>query len=118
VGAGYDFTTPGTFCNAGTVDIQSGAGFSTGSGDYSQVAGSTTVDGTLTAANVWVNGGTVNGTGTIAGNVTNAATVTPGDAPGTLTIQGNYTQTASGALDINLAGPGGNSQLAVPARPR
>jgi hypothetical protein len=113
VGAGYNLTAPGTFNNAGTVDVQSGAGFSTGSNDYSQSAGRTTVDGALTSTNVWINGGSLNGTGTIAGNVTNAGVVIPGDAPGTLTIQGNYTQTAAGALDINLAGPGGNSQLAV-----
>jgi hypothetical protein len=113
VGAGYSFTAPGTFSNAGVVAIQSGAGFSTGSSDYRQTAGSTTIDGTLTAANVWINAGSLKGTGTIVGNVTNAGVVTPGDAPGTLTIQGNYTQTAKGALDINLAGPGGNAQLAV-----
>ena len=113
VGAGYDFTAPGTFSNAGVVDIQSGAGFSAGSSNYSQRDGMTTVDGTLTAANVLINGGSLNGTGTIMGNLTNAAVVTPGDAPGTLTIQGNYTQTAAGALDINLAGSATYSQLVV-----
>jgi len=113
VGAGFDFTAPGSFNNAGVVDVQSGAGFGTGSNTYSQSAGKTTVDGTLTAANVALNGGGFNGTGTIAGNLSNAATVTPGDAPGTLTIQGNYTQTAAGALDINLAGSATYSQLAV-----
>ncbi len=113
VGAGYDFTAPGTFSNAGVVDIQSGAGFSAGSGNYSQSAGTTTVDGTLMAANVKINGGGLDGTGTIAGNLINAAVVTPGDAPGTLTIQGNYTQTAAGALDINVAGPGTYGQLTV-----
>jgi RTX calcium-binding nonapeptide repeat (4 copies) len=113
LGAGYDFTAPGTFSNAGVVNIQSGAGFSTGSGNYSQSAGTTTVDGTLTAANVWLNGGNLNGTGTIVGNLTNAAIVTPGDAPGTLSIQGNYTQTAAGALDVNIAGSAAYGQLAV-----
>jgi hypothetical protein len=113
VGAGYDFTAPGTFSNAGVVDIQGGAGFSAGSSNYRQSDGMTTVDGTLTAANVLMNGGSLNGTGTIAGNLTNAAVVTPGDAPGTLTIEGNYKQTGAGALDINLAGPATYSQLAV-----
>jgi hypothetical protein len=113
VGAGYNFTVPGTFTNAGALNIMSGAAFSTGSGDYSQSAGTTMVDGTLTAAHVVINGGRLRGTGTIAANVTNAGVVIPGDAPGTLTIQGNYTQTAAGALDINLGGAGGNSQLAV-----
>jgi hypothetical protein len=113
VGAGYHFTAPGTFSNAGTVTIQSGASFSTGTGDYTQSAGATSVDGTLTATNVWVNGGSLNGVGTIIGNLINAAIVTPGDPTGTLSIQGNYTQTATGALDINLAGPGVYGVLAV-----
>jgi hypothetical protein len=113
VGNGYNFTVTSDFSNAGRVDIQGGAGFSTGSSNYDQSAGQTTVDGTLSAANVALHGGSLHGTGTIAGNVTNAGIVTPGDAPGTLTIQGNYTQTAAGTLDINLAGPASFSQLAV-----
>jgi len=113
VGAGYNFTAPGAFSNAGVVDIQRGAGFSAGSSTYSQSAGTTTVDGTLTAANVSINGGGLDGTGTIAGSLTNAAIVTPGDAPGMLTIQGNYTQTSAGALDINLAGTGAYGQLTI-----
>jgi len=112
-GAGYNFTAPGAFSNAGVVRIQPGASFSTGSGSYSQSAGSTTVDGTLTAANVLLDGGSLDGTGAITGNLTNAALVTPGDAPGILSINGNYTQTAAGALDIGLAGPASSGQLAV-----
>jgi hypothetical protein len=53
------------FTNAGVVDIQSGATLTTLGGDYSQSAGTTTVDGTLTAANVRLNGGSLNGTGMI-----------------------------------------------------
>jgi hypothetical protein len=51
-----------------------------------------------------INGGTLKGTGNIYGNVTNAATVSPGDSAGTLNIQGNYTQAGSGLLDIALGG--------------
>jgi hypothetical protein len=113
VGAGYHLTTSGAFSNAGIVNIQSGAAFSTGTSAYTQSAGTTTVDGTLTAANVNINGGSLNGAGTIIGYLTNAAVVIPGDPTGTLSIQGNYTQTATGALDINLAGPGAYGALAV-----
>jgi hypothetical protein len=113
VGAGYNLTTSGAFSNAGIVDIQSGAAFSTGASAYTQSAGTTTVDGTLTAANVSLSGGILNGSGTIIGNLTNAAIVIPGDPTGTLSIQGNYTQTPAGALDINIAGPGAYSSLAV-----
>jgi hypothetical protein len=113
VGAGYQLTTFGAFSNAGTVNIESGAALTTGSFAYTQSAGITTVDGTLTAANVLLNGGILNGSGTIIGNLTNAAVVIPGDPTGTLSIQGNYTQTAAGALDINLFGPGAYGSLAV-----
>ncbi len=76
---------------------------STDSQDYTQTAGITTVDGTLSAANFNLNGGSLDGTGIIQANVINAAVITPGDQPGTLTIQGNYTQASSGALDIDIA---------------
>jgi hypothetical protein len=46
----------------------------------------------------------LNGTGTITGNVSNAGTVSPGLSPGCLDITGNYTQTASGILNLELGG--------------
>ena len=47
-------------------------------------------------------GGSLGGTGTVFGNVSNAGQVNPGNALGILTIQGNYTQTAPGSLAIQL----------------
>lgn len=48
--------------------------------------------------------GTLSGSGTVAGDVTNeAATVAPGGPLGTLTIDGNYSQ-AGGTLQIELGG--------------
>ena len=58
-------------------------------------------------------GGLLTGAGTIQANVTNAATVEPGDPFGTLTIDGNYTQTATGVLLIQIGGPSQYGQLAV-----
>jgi hypothetical protein len=50
-------------------------------------------------------GGTLKGVGTIQGNVNNSGgTVAPGASPGTLTITGNYTQGASGTLDMEIGG--------------
>ncbi len=48
--------------------------------------------------------GTLAGTGTINGNVTNNGRVSPGDAPGVLTIVHNYTQTQYATLMIQIAG--------------
>src|SRR5262249_11057691 len=49
-------------------------------------------------------GGTLKGTSTIFGNVFNSGFVLPGLSPGTLTIQGDYTQAPSRVLQMELAG--------------
>ncbi|HLN26979.1 MAG TPA: hypothetical protein VK395_04500 [Gemmataceae bacterium] len=113
VAKGYTFMAPGAFSNAGAVTVGSGGTFTVGTSNYTQSQGTTTVDGTLSAANVNLNGGELNGTGTIEANVINAATVSPGDQPGTLTIQGNYTQTAAGTLDIAIDGTSQYGQLSI-----
>jgi hypothetical protein len=66
----------------------------------------TLVDGTLTAPNgVNLEAGLLKGTGTVVGNVSNTGgAVAPGDSPGILTIDGNYTQGPGGAFDELLAG--------------
>src|SRR5205085_8584008 len=51
------------------------------------------------------NGGTLNGTGTITGDVNNAGgTLSPGLSPGTINITGNYTQGSTATMAIELAG--------------
>jgi hypothetical protein len=48
----------------------------------------------------------LSGTGTVNGAVANAAAVSPGTAaaPGRITINGSYTQTAAGSLNVKLGG--------------
>jgi T5SS/PEP-CTERM-associated repeat protein len=68
---------------------------------------------TLTSPTVTVGpGGELSGVGTIVGSVINNGLVTPGDAPGTLTVTGNYTQGPSGVLNIQFAS-GSHGLLAV-----
>ncbi len=68
-------------------------------------AGNLQVDGRISSNNTIVNlGGTLSGIGTIGGNVLNGGTVSPGHSVGTLTVKGNYTQTAAGTLIIEVAG--------------
>jgi RHS repeat-associated protein len=114
-GAGLS-TTASAFTNAGTVVIGN-ASTLTMPGAYTQSAGTTTVNGTLApGGTVAVNGGVLSGAGTVRGSVVNAGQVTPGNAPGILTITGNYTQTASGALNVEVGGttPGsGYDQLNI-----
>ncbi len=113
VASGGTVSEQGLFSNAGTVTIAAGGTFSTSGGDYIQWAGTTRVDGLLSAANFDLMRGLLTGTGTIQANVTNAATVEPGDPFGTLTIEGNYTQTATGVLLIQIGGPNQYGQLVV-----
>lgn len=56
-------------------------------------------------------GGRLSGEGEIAGDVTNAGgTLAPGSSPGTLSIEGDYTQEASSSLVIEIAGQDAGTQ--------
>jgi fibronectin-binding autotransporter adhesin len=102
-GAGaVQFAAP--LSNSGLVQV--GAGTLNFSGVYAQTAGTTEVQAgaTLQTGLLSLNGGSLNGNGTIAGTVDNHAVVAPGASPGTLTISGDYVQASNGALDIQLGG--------------
>jgi len=60
-------------------------------------------------------GGVITGGGTINGNVSNDSLINPGNSPGTLVIDGAYTQTADGDLLIELAPASSYDQLLASA---
>ena len=94
------------------MTIESGATLAA-STDYDQTAGSTTLfNGTFSGGNLNIEAGDLAGTGAVNANVTNGGQVIPGGtgAAGLLTINGTYTQTASGTLDIDLGGTTAGSQ--------
>lgn len=124
--------------NTGTIEVLSGTlyfydGFVNNGGDVAVAAGATLsaawtcsqTSGTIhldggtlrvigAAANI--QGGSFTGFGTVDGSLTNSAEVSVGSDVGTLTVVGNYTQTATGTLrmDLNGADPGtGHDQLTV-----
>ncbi len=104
---GEVFTAASGFSNAGSLIIASGGTFDeTGTYVQSVSTGVTEVDGSLKTTNstVSITGGTLSGTGTVTANVTNAAIVAPGDSPGILTISGNYMQSSTGALNVEIRG--------------
>lgn len=78
------------------------------------LAGIFTVNGSLTFSQVTVaSGATLNGSGTITGNLTNSGILSPGNLTGTLTVNGNYTQNAAGTLRIEVASVTEHGLLAV-----
>ena len=91
--------------NQGTIIVGPDRTFSV-SGDYIQTNGTTTVEGgTLDpSGDVELLGGVLEGNGIILSNVSNSAMVSPGTSAGRLTIQGDYTQTVEGVLDVEIAG--------------
>jgi hypothetical protein len=111
LGPGDQLALSQAFSNAGTVQVASGATFSD-IGPYTQTAGLTLANGLIDVATLGLLGGALHGTGTVKGDVTNAGVVSPNDTPGTLTVQGNYTQSAGGALSL-VVDATGNSTLKV-----
>jgi hypothetical protein len=128
---GRNFTSPGAFNNAGSVTIGDGSTF-TATGGYTQSTGATYVSagaaltstggvniqggvlsgsGTINASVTIQNGGTLSGSETINGNVTNAGLIEVGGAgaTGVLMINGNYTQTGTGILNIEIGGASAGS---------
>jgi hypothetical protein len=83
---GRNFSATGAFSNSGLVTIGAGSTFTTTSG-FNQAAT-----------------GKLSGTGTLAGNFQNAGRLAPGNSPGIITINGNYTQAADGVLEIEVGG--------------
>jgi len=90
--------------NSGTVQATSGTlNFS---GIYTQNAGQTLLNGGAFSFGhaAQVLSGTMAGSGTITGSVSNSAILSPGGSPGLLSITGSYTQTPGGQLQIELGG--------------
>jgi hypothetical protein len=113
---GRSFTTVGNFTNAGTFAVNTGSIFALGaSGMFTQSAGTTTDNGSLSAPGaVNLQGGSLFGTGSITGNVLSSGTVTPGDSStltGILTDTGTYTQNSKGNLDISIGGTTAGSKF-------
>ena len=104
--------TGGNFSNAGKVTVGAGSGFQISAPQpltptYTQTAGTTTVDGVLTASGgVTIQAGKVFGKGTIASTVVSSGSVTAGDSTtkaGKLSMS-TYTQNSGGSLNVQIGG--------------
>ena len=93
-----------SFNNSGAVDAQEGT--LTLNAGFTQTGGQTILSGGTVSANstMRIQGGVLGGVGLISASVNSSGTVSPGASPGRLTISGNFTQSANGALNVELAG--------------
>jgi uncharacterized repeat protein (TIGR01451 family) len=116
-GAQYQYQPTAThtfapvFSNAGgTVKILNGTENFTSS--FTQGSGTTTLGpGNMGASPFNLNGGILNGNGTITGDVNNAGgNLNPGTSPGSITVNGNYTQSGGGTINIDLNGTNPGTQ--------
>ena len=77
----------------------------TATGDTQIDGGDLIVNGSIASANTFINrAGLLGGSGLVKGNAFNHGIVSPGNSPGTLTVHGNFTQSAGGTLRIEVAG--------------
>ena len=98
---------------AGSLDL---SGANTYAGNTVVRQGSLYVDGSSASPSTSVlPGAFLGGHGVIGGNLTNMGIVSPGNSPGTLTVNRNFVQPASGVLKIEIAGldPGQHDLLAI-----
>jgi hypothetical protein len=84
---------------------------STSTGLYELSGGELNANRVVNNGTFQYDGGTLHftvfsGTGTFIGDMMNTTTVAPGNSPGTLTIQGNYSQESTGTLEIELGAAG------------
>jgi fibronectin-binding autotransporter adhesin len=72
------------------------------------------VNGSLQSSNVTVQpGGTLKGVGNVVGNVLNFGTLSPGNSPGTLTVNGNFSQGPNGVFNVEILSAQDYSRLVV-----
>ncbi|WP_322883871.1 autotransporter domain-containing protein [Microvirga lotononidis] len=100
-----------TKSGSGHLDL---TGISTLSGPTYVEAGHLAVNGSLTASPVTVAGGTLGGSGTIAGlAVQSGGTVAPGNSIGTLSVNGNVSFAPGSVFAVEINGAGQSDRLAA-----
>ena len=103
--------------NGGVVKQGAGTWTMEGNNTYTGMTtvneGKLVMNGMVAGSALVQNGGTLGGSGKIAGNLVNEGAVSPGNSPGKLTVAGNYTQTSSGTLSIEIASNTLYDQVAV-----
>jgi fibronectin-binding autotransporter adhesin len=107
----------GTISGTGGVNLQGTGTFTlTGTNLYtgptSVNSGTLVVNGSILSPTTVQTGGTLRGIGTLH-NLINNGLVAPGNSIGTMTVMGNYTQSSSGTLGVEINSAGQSSVLNV-----
>jgi autotransporter-associated beta strand protein len=100
-----DGTFGGNITGGGTIQKKGSAALTLSNATNSPIdlqAGSLNFNGGVGATTV-ASGAVLGGNGTISGNLVNNGRVSPGSSPGTLNVTGNYTQSSTGTLLIEIA---------------
>ena len=111
---GGNIITPGDFSKTGSGDLIANSVFNI-AGAANIISGGLYVNNVFNVAQgltVFQNA-LLGGSGVINGNVLNNGILAPGNSVGTLTINGNYTQSSSGTFQLEIANPGSFDQLFV-----
>ncbi|MCA9290285.1 MAG: hypothetical protein KDA25_04095 [Phycisphaerales bacterium] len=98
---------PSTFTNSGDIIIDETRKLDRSSGDVTQTAGQTVVDGEfeIDAGALRIQGGYLRGDGLVDGTVSiEGGTVAPGSSAGSLDVDGTFTQTVAGRYEVELGG--------------
>ena len=101
-----NFTRTGGFANAGTIRAGTNSTFTT-TGQYTQSAGITELDGGILAATTLaaIQGGELRGNGTVNAIVQSSGVVSPGLlSPGKVDMSATYTQDTTGGFAIEIGG--------------
>ena len=113
---GGNMTCAAALVNTGSVLVDS-ARTLTLTGTFRQDAGSTTLDKAAISSTspLDIRAGILRGTGSLSGGVLNSGSILPGFSPGTMSLQGDYSQSAMGVLRVDLAGtaPGAFDKLSL-----
>src|SRR5580704_10014319 len=87
------------------------------SGPTSVMAGTLSVNGSITSNVTVGSAGTLGGNGTIFGSVVNAGALAPGNSIGLLTVNGTYTQAAGSTYQVEVNAAGQGDRLNVTGAP-
>lgn len=102
-GNGTFTQTGGTNTVAGSVTLAANSG---STGTYELLGGTLSVSNSL----IINAAGTMTGNGVVGGSVINGGFVVPGNPFGALSVNGNYSETQPGALNVTIGGPVAGSQ--------